>query len=140
MKIMIVDEEIASRMKMQKILSSIGECEAFEVAVKNDQISLKGRALIWAGRIAGKLSNETVNEAESKINEGLDLLNTLNLKPDISIEHLFLGELYAEGNQQDQTRLHLKEAKRLFKEMGMDYWLEETKHTIDRSHLENMLL
>jgi hypothetical protein len=33
MKIMIVDDEIVSRMKTQKILSSIGECEAFEVAV-----------------------------------------------------------------------------------------------------------
>jgi tetratricopeptide (TPR) repeat protein len=114
--------------------------EAFEVAVKNDQISLKGKALIWVGRIAGKLSDETANEAESKINEGLDLLNALDIKPDISMGHLFLGELYAERNQQDQARLHLKEAKGLFKEMGMDYWLKETERTIDRSHLENMLL
>jgi hypothetical protein len=70
----------------------------------------------------------------------LDLLNALDIKPDISMGHLFLGELYAERNQQDQARLHLKEAKRLFKEMGMNYWLEETERTIDRSHLENMLL
>ncbi len=30
MKIMIVDDEVVSRMKMQKILNSFGDCEAFE--------------------------------------------------------------------------------------------------------------
>ncbi len=35
MKIMIVDDEIVSRMKMQKILNSVGECEAFESGVES---------------------------------------------------------------------------------------------------------
>ena len=35
MKILVVDDEIFSRMKMQKIMNSVGECEVFESSIES---------------------------------------------------------------------------------------------------------
>jgi hypothetical protein len=37
--------------------------------------------------------------------------------------HLFLGELYAHGGQEEKALEHLKKAETMFQEMGMEYWL-----------------
>jgi hypothetical protein len=50
----------------------------------------------------------------------------LETSPDIAIGRLFLGELYIQENQEKIAFIHLKAAETLFKEMGMDYWIEET--------------
>ena len=70
-----------------------------------------------------------------KIKEGLEILTELDTRPDISIGHLYLGELCAEMNQDKEAQSHLKKAEALFKEMSMDYWVEEAgkimaRHTI----------
>ena len=95
-------------------------------AIENDESYFKGRALIWEGRILGKLSDHSPLEAKQRIEEGLEILTELDTKPDISIGHLFLGELYAQRNQEEAAKTHLKVAEALFKEMSMDYWIEET--------------
>ena len=74
----------------------------------------------------GKLSDNAPLEAERRIEEGLEILTELDTKPDISIGHLFLGELYAQSNQEEAAATHLRAAEALFKEMSMDYWIEET--------------
>ena len=95
-------------------------------AIENDESYFKGRALIWEGRIMGKLSENTPLEAAQRIEEGLETLTELDTNPDISIGHLFLGELYARRNQEEAAKTHLKAAEALFKKMSMDYWIEET--------------
>ncbi len=40
---------------------------------------------------------------------------------------LFLGELYAHGGQKEKALENLKKAETMFLEMGMDYWLDETR-------------
>ena len=47
------------------------------------------------------------------------------------IGHFFLGELYARRHQKKEATTHLKTAEALFKEMGMDYWLEEAGKIIN---------
>ena len=106
-----------ARLFMNKSLAS---------AIENDESYFKGRALIWEGRIMGKLSDNAPLEAERRIEEGLEILTELDTKPDISIGHLFLGELYAQSNQEEAAATHLRAAEALFKEMSMDYWIEET--------------
>ena len=96
-------------------------------AIENDESYFKGRALIWQGRILGKLSDHSPLEAKQRIEEGLEILTELDTSPDISIGHLFLGELSAQMNQEETAKTHLKVAEALFKKMRMDYWIEETK-------------
>ena len=83
----------------------------------------------------GQLPDNTLSKTVQRIKEGIDVLAELDTKPDFSIGHYFLGELYAQRGQEKEAATHLKTAEALFKEMGMDYWLEETgkimaRHTI----------
>lgn len=95
-------------------------------ATENGESYLKGRALIWEGRIMGKLGNDAPLEAIQRVEAGLETLTELGTAPDIAIGRLFLGELYVQENQEKVALTHLKAAETLFKEMGMDYWIEET--------------
>ena len=96
-------------------------------AMENGESFFKGRALIWLGRILGKLSDDTAPEAIQRIEAGLETLAKLDTKPDVATAHLFLGECYARGRQQAAAKRHLKVAGALFTEMGMDYWIEATE-------------
>ena len=95
-------------------------------AIENGESYFKGRALIWEGRIMGQLSDHPPPELLARIQEGLEQLTELDTKPDMSMGHLFLGELYAKSNQEETARNHLKAAEASFKAMGMDYWAAET--------------
>jgi tetratricopeptide (TPR) repeat protein len=112
-----------ARLSMNRSLAS---------AIENDEFYFKGRALIWEGRIEGKLSDEAPLEAQRRIEDGLETLTKLETNPDISIGHLFLGEQYAMRNQEDAAKTHLKAAEAMFREMGMDYWIEETVKIMNR--------
>ncbi|MDM8540250.1 hypothetical protein QUF90_04110 [Desulfococcaceae bacterium HSG9] len=59
----------------------------------------------------------------------------LGAKPNIALGRLFLGELYTQNSEHEEAAIHLKRAEALFKEMSMDYWLEETKKTYQNSKL-----
>jgi len=101
--------------------------KSLATAKKNDESYFKGRALIWQGRIIGKLSDNSPQKAKQSIVEGLEILKELDAKPDISMANLFLGELYARQNQKKEAANHLNKAEVLFNEMGMGYWVKETK-------------
>jgi class 3 adenylate cyclase/tetratricopeptide (TPR) repeat protein len=95
-------------------------------AIENGESCFTGKALIWRGRTMGKRSDSAPLKAVAQIEEGLELLTELDTKPDIAMGHLFLGELQAQMNQEAAAKTHLKAAEALFKQMSMDYWLEET--------------
>ncbi len=100
--------------------------EALAVASKNNEVFCRGKALIWGGRILGSLSEESVGEAEQRMLEGIEILSELGAMPEMSIGKLFLGELYAKTDRRQASRTHLTEAATMFREMGMEYWLEKT--------------
>lgn len=83
------------------------------------------------------LSGNNSKEAIQRIKEGLEILTELDTRPDISIGHLYLGELYAEMNQDKEAQTHLKKAEVLFKEMSMDYWSAETGKIMTRHTIGN---
>jgi hypothetical protein len=59
-------------------------------------------------------------------------LDELKIKPLCAEGYLFLGELYADAGQQDKALEKLKKAKSLFREMGMNYWLDKTQEVLER--------
>ena len=101
--------------------------QSLACAIENGELYLKGRALIWQGRIQGKLSDGAPAKAAAQIEAGLEQLTELEAQADMAMAHFFLGELHAQANQPKAAKKHLKAATASFKEMGMDYWLEAAK-------------
>jgi len=106
--------------------------KALASAMENGEAYLKGVALIWDGRIMGQLPDNAPLKTVQRIEEGIDVLAELDTKPDLSIGHFFLGELYTRRNQKKEAKTHLKTAGTSFKEMNMDYWLEETEKIMNQ--------
>ncbi len=65
------------------------------------------------------------------IQRGLKILSALDTKPDVSIAHLFLGELYSNLGHAGRASGFLKEAAKMFEEMGMEYWLNKTQAILE---------
>lgn len=68
-----------------------------------------------------------LEKAEECILRGMRILDELKAKPRYAQGHLFLGELYAHSGQRGKALTNLTKAETLFKEMGTDYWLAETR-------------
>lgn len=63
---------------------------------------------------------------------GINILQELRLKPYISQGYLHLGELYIDSGQKAKALEKLRKAQKMFREMGMDYWLARTQKVLAR--------
>jgi tetratricopeptide (TPR) repeat protein len=106
--------------------------EAYGLSEKSQERHSAGKALIWLGRMTGKADPQQENEAAETIQKGLKILGALEIKPDVSIAHLFLGELYWNLGRTDKASGFLKEAAKMFEEMKMEFWLNKTKAILDK--------
>ncbi|MBW1769210.1 MAG: tetratricopeptide repeat protein [Deltaproteobacteria bacterium] len=106
--------------------------EAYALSEKSNERHSTGKSLIWLGRMTGKEDSQKENEAVETIQRGLKILNALETKPDVAIAHLFLGELYWDLGRADRASGFLKEAAKMFEEMGMEYWLVKTQEVLGR--------
>jgi class 3 adenylate cyclase len=77
---------------------------------------------------SGDLENAQ-NHAEL---QGIKILDELKLKALYAPGYLYLGELYADTGQKDKSLEALKKAERLFREMGMDYWVGKTQDVLEK--------
>ena len=107
---------------------------ALKLAVEENEIDIQGRSLLWKGRITKQLSNQSSEDAERSIMQGLEIFTELEIKPDIAMGHLFLGEHYAALSETEEALIHLRRAEALFASMAMDYWLNTAREQI--RHLE----
>jgi tetratricopeptide (TPR) repeat protein len=105
--------------------------EAYRLSEKSHEMHSAGRSLIWLGRLTGKVDPEKGDEAIETVQNGLKILSTLQTRPDVSIAHLFLGELYRELGRADEASEQLKKSAEMFEEMGMAYWLDKTKGILE---------
>ncbi|MDB4443906.1 AAA family ATPase, partial [bacterium] len=106
--------------------------EAYGLAEKYQEMHYAGKSLIWLGWLTGKTDSEKGNEAVEYIQNGLKILSALQTKPDVSIAHLFLGELYRNLGRADKAADLLKKSAEMFEEMGMAYWFKKTKGLAER--------
>jgi len=104
---------------------------ALRLAIKENEIDIQGRALMWKGRIAAQLPNLSSQETESNITEGLALFTDLEIKPDVAMGLLFLGEHHAAISEPKQALVYLGKAKKSFASMGMDYWVNTAQKLVD---------
>ena len=106
--------------------------EALKLSQRNHEKWDEGLAWILLGRIFGKARKPREGKAEECILQGIKILDELQLKPLYAQGYHFLGELYANKGQQNKAIKNLKKAGGMFREMGMDYWLDRSQETIER--------
>jgi tetratricopeptide (TPR) repeat protein len=70
------------------------------------------------------------NEAEEFIQSGIEILESLRTRPDLSIGYLFLGELYLGSDLREKAEEYLRKAEKNFRDMGMDHWSAETERIL----------
>ena len=105
--------------------------EAYRLSDKSREHHYTGKSLIWLGRVTGLAESGKNEKAVEYIQRGLQILRALQTKPDISIAHLFLGELYRNLGRVDQAVKYLKESAGMFEEMGMDSWKSRSHKILD---------
>jgi len=79
------------------------------------------------GKAMAKADPSRAPEGEASILQGIKILEDLKLRPDGALGRLYLGELYADTGQREKALKALRKAKRMFQEMGMDYYLARTE-------------
>ena len=105
--------------------------EALTLSRDKKERHIEGISEIWLGRILGK-TEPTSPRGEEHISRGIQILEELKLRSYQAQGYLFLGELYADRGQKEQTLQHLKSAEVMFQEMGMEYWLAKTQEVIGK--------
>jgi tetratricopeptide (TPR) repeat protein len=114
---------------LEKALGCIEK--SINLSHKCNEKHYEGEAHIWRGRILAKLDPLKKVEAEESVRKGIEILKPLQLKPLYADGYLALGEIYADIGQPEQALEYLKNAERMFDEMGMDYWLAKTREILD---------
>ena len=101
--------------------------EALTLCQKNNERYFEAVAWILSGRILGRMGTPQIHKAEECMLQGIKIADELKGKPAYAQGHLFLGELYAHEGQKEKALEKLTKAETMFLEMGMDYWLDETR-------------
>jgi tetratricopeptide (TPR) repeat protein len=85
----------------------------------------------YALRLLGEIhSQETPPDdgrAEARYRQAMTLADHLGMRPLVAHCHLGLGQLYAHTGKPEPAREHLATATRMYREMGMTYWLERAE-------------
>jgi len=105
---------------------------ALELSQKSSQRHFEGLAKVCAGKILAQSGILRAGEAEASILEGITVLQEFGLKPYWAQGHLYLGELYTSTGRTQLGMKNLKKAEKMFRQMGMDYWLRKTQEILDR--------
>ena len=88
---------------------------------------IEGTTKIYLGITTAHDDELNIEKAEESVLEGIKLLEDRKIKPWSSIGYYGLGMFQAGCGKMIPARINLKHAERMFKEMGMDYWLSLTR-------------
>ena len=106
--------------------------EALKLSQKNNEKWIEAQSWILLGRILGRMETAQIHKPEEYILRGIKMADELRYKPYYSQGRMFLGELCLDRGEKEKAMENLKEAEGLFREMGMDYWLDRTRTLLER--------
>jgi Tetratricopeptide repeat/zinc-ribbon domain len=85
----------------------------------------------WALRLLGEIATDpsvaATDDAEGYYREALALAERLDMRPLVAHCHRGLGTLFEHTGSRGQADEHLATATAMYREMGMGFWLEQTK-------------
>jgi predicted ATPase/class 3 adenylate cyclase len=88
-------------------------------------------ALWLLGEIGLQVEGRDLGKAEMSLGQALRLSQKLGMRPLVAHCHFGLGKLYAKTNQCEEAREHLAGATTLYREMGMQFWLQGAEAAIE---------
>jgi len=106
--------------------------EAINYAKKNNERHWEAFSLWQLGMVGWKSQKIKIDEAEQDIEQGIRILNELEMKTFETMGYLYLGELFTDAREYEKALKNLKRAGKAFQEMGMDYWLARTQKVLAR--------
>ena len=106
--------------------------EAVALAQNSNEKHIEGISKIWLGRMLGRIKPSQIDKAEEFILKGMEINKKLKIKPEYALGYLFLGELYLNTVEKEKAIKNLKRSEKMFQEMGMDYWLTQTREVFSR--------
>ena len=102
--------------------------ESFKTALalshNHNERWIEGTSRIYLGITMARNDELNIETAEESILEGIQILEDRKIKPWSSIGYYILSMLQVHRGEMGQARIHLNNAEKMFKQMGMDYWLE----------------
>ncbi len=93
--------------------------QAHVLSVESGQRYVAGKALTWLGRIKSKLDPQSYKASSDLICQGIEILRELEIRPELALGHLFLGELYSRSGKRGLSAEHLSRAKQMFQVLDM---------------------
>ena len=105
--------------------------QALKLSQTNHERYAEGISWIQLGRVLGKMEGSELHKAEEYILQGMKILEELETKPACAQGYLTLGQLYADAGQKEKALETLKKAETMFQEMGMDFYLAQTKKLLE---------
>ena len=87
---------------------------------------VEGQLLRLLGDIASHPDRLDAERCEGHYHQALALAQPRSMRPLVAHCHLGLGKLYWRTGKRDQAQEHLTTATTMYRDMGMNYWLEQT--------------
>ena len=100
---------------------------ALELARKVGQRGHEARTLYLLGNIYGYGASANANRAREHYHQALVLAHELGMRPLAAQCHFALGELAKKAGEKRGAQEQLSMALSMFREMGMQFWLEKTE-------------
>ena len=91
------------------------------------QLGFAAHALHLLGDIATHPDRFDAERGEARYREALALAEPRGMRPLVAHCHLGLGKLSRRTGQREQAREHLTTAATMYREMGMQFWLEQAE-------------
>jgi tetratricopeptide (TPR) repeat protein len=95
---------------------------------------------VYAHRLLGDVyarrESSEVTAAEAHYRNGLELADSLGMRPLVAHCHLGLGKLYRRTGKREQAHEHLTTATTMYREMDMRFWLEQAESEVSSSDTE----
>ncbi len=102
-----------------------------ERAVQLSRVQKESGSRAWALRMAGAIASyrEPADAENGKrhYSEAMTLATELGMRPLVAHCHLDLGKLYRRTGQREQAQEHLTTATTMYREMDMQFWLEQAE-------------
>src|SRR4029453_19356478 len=98
---------------------------ALEQAREHGERGNEAWALRFLGEIAAQHDRPDVAKAEAHYRAAMTLATELGMLPLVPHCRLGLGRLAARTGEGEKARRHLTTATTMYREMGMDFWLEK---------------
>jgi tetratricopeptide (TPR) repeat protein len=104
--------------------------EGLRLSQKNNEKAIEGWAWLLLGAILGKAEPLQIDKAEGCFLKGIEICKELRIKVYKPIGYLYLGQLYQNAGEKEKALDKLKQSEGIFREMGMDYWLDKAEEVL----------